>query len=125
MATTQIALPARQRLLPPETGRAGFVDALRSEFTKIRSTRSTYWTLLALVVVCVGIGALASAGAAANAGEINRAEFDVTQQSLAGLYLGQLVIAVLGALTITSEYSTGMIRTTLSVQPRQIGRAHV
>jgi ABC-type transport system involved in multi-copper enzyme maturation permease subunit len=119
MATTQIAPAARQRLLPPETGRAGFGDALRSEFTKIKSTRSTYWTLLALVVVCVGIGALASAGAASHANEISKATFDATQQSLAGLYVGQLVIAVLGALTITSEYTTGMIRTTLSVQPRR------
>jgi hypothetical protein len=119
MATTQMAPAARQRLLPPETGRAGFGDALRSELTKIRSTRSTYWTLFALVVVCVGIGALASAGAASHASEIGRATFDATQQSLAGLYVGQLVIAVLGALTITSEYTTGMIRTTLSVQPRR------
>jgi ABC-2 family transporter len=119
MATTQIAPAASQRLLPPETGRAGFGDALRSEFTKIKSTRSTYWTLLALVVVCVGIGALASAGAASHANQISKATFDATQQSLAGLYVGQLVIAVLGALTITSEYSTGMIRTTLSVQPRR------
>ncbi len=45
--------------------------------------------------------------------------FDATQQSLGGLYVGQLVIAVLGALTITSEYSTGMIRTSLAVQPRR------
>jgi ABC-2 type transport system permease protein len=119
MATTQIAPAARQRLLRPETGRAGFGDALRSEFTKIKSTRSTYWALLALVVVCVGIGALASAGAASHANEVSKGTFDATQQSLAGLYLGQLVIAVLGALTITSEYSTGMIRTTLSVQPRR------
>ena len=36
-----------------------------------------------------------------------------------GLILGQLVIAVLGALTITSEYSTGMIRTSLTVMPRR------
>jgi ABC-2 type transport system permease protein len=119
MATTQIAPAARQRLLPPQTGRAGFADALRSEFTKIKSTRSAYWTLLALVVVCVGIGALASAGAAADANEVSKGTFDATQQSLAGLLVGQLVIAVLGALTITSEYSTGMIRTTLSVQPRR------
>ena len=47
------------------------------------------------------------------------ARFDATQQSLAGLYVGQLVIAALGALTITSEYSTGMIRTSLAVQPRR------
>jgi ABC-2 type transport system permease protein len=119
MTTTQIAPAARSRLLPPETGRAGFADALRSEFTKIRSTRSTYWTLLALIVVCIGIGALACAGTASNPKGISPAGFDGTQQSLAGLYVGQLVIAALGALTITSEYSTGMIRTSLAVQPRR------
>jgi ABC-2 type transport system permease protein len=119
MATTQIAPAAHQRLLPPETGRAGFGDALRSEFTKIKSTRSTYWTLLALVVVCVGIGALTCAGTASHPQGVSPANFDATQQSLAGLYVGQLVIAVLGALTITSEYSTGMIRTSLTVQPRR------
>jgi len=118
MTTTQIAVP-RQRLVPPTTGRAGFADALRSEFTKIRSTRSTYWTLLALVVVTVGIGALACAGTASHPNGIDKATFDATQQSLGGLYVGQLVIAVLGALTITSEYSTGMIRTSLAVQPRR------
>jgi ABC-type transport system involved in multi-copper enzyme maturation permease subunit len=119
MTTTQIAPAARQRLLPPETGRAGFADALRSEFTKIRSTRSTYWTLFALIVVCIGIGALASAGTASHPNGVSRASFDATQQSLAGLYVGQLVIAALGALTITSEYATGMIRTSLAVQPRR------
>jgi len=119
MTTTQIAPAARQRLLPPEAGRVGFVDALRSEFTKIRSTRSTYWTLLALIVVCIGIGALACAGTASHPQGISAAGFDATQQSLAGLYVGQLVIAALGALTITSEYSTGMIRTSLAVQPRR------
>ena len=119
MTTTQIVPAARQRLLPPENGRAGFADALRSEFTKIRSTRSTYWTLFALIVVCIGIGALACVGTAAHPQGISPAQFDATQQSLAGLYVGQLVIAVLGALTITSEYSTGMIRTSLAVQPRR------
>jgi len=119
MTTTQMAQAPRQRLLPPETGRASFADALRSEFTKILSTRSTYWTLLALIVVCIGIGALASAGTASHPNGISAAQFDSTQQSLAGLYVGQLVIAALGALTITSEYSTGMIRTSLAVQPRR------
>jgi ABC-type transport system involved in multi-copper enzyme maturation permease subunit len=119
MTTTQLAPAARQRMLAPETGRAGFAGALRSEFTKIRSTRSTYWTLFALIVVCIGIGALATAGTASHPQGISPAGFDATQQSLAGLYVGQLVIAALGALTITSEYSTGMIRTSLAVQPRR------
>jgi ABC-2 type transport system permease protein len=113
--------PASHRHALPAPGRrAGFGGALRSEVTKILSVRSTYWALLALVVVTIGIGALASGGAASHASGVDRATFDPTQQSLAGLYVGQLVIAVLGALTITSEYSTGMIRTTLAVQPRRL-----
>jgi ABC-2 type transport system permease protein len=119
MTTAQVAAAPRQRPLAPPAGRAGFADALRSEFTKIRSTRSTYWTLLALVVVTVGIGAIACYGTASHAAQVDRASFDATQLSLGGLYVGQLVIAVLGALTITSEYSTGMIRTSLAVQPRR------
>jgi ABC-2 type transport system permease protein len=118
MTTAQVAAVPRERLLPPTTGRAGFADALRSEFTKIRSTRSTYWTLLAMVVVTIGFGALACAGAASHGGA-RGPEFDAAQRSLVGLYLGQLIIAVLGALTITSEYSTGMVRTSLTVQPRR------
>ena len=66
MATTSTQLPAATaaRACPRSAGQATFGGALRSEFTKIRSVRSTYWTLLALVVVTVGFGALASWGAA-------------------------------------------------------------
>ena len=119
MTTTQAVAAPWQGIRPPAAGRAGFADALRSEFTKIRSTRSTYWTLLALVVVTVGIGAIASYGTASHAAQVYRPSFDATQLSLGGLYVGQLVIAVLGALTITSEYSTRMIGTSLAVQPRR------
>jgi ABC-2 type transport system permease protein len=118
-ATTQLPASARPGARPVPRGRASFSGALRSEFTKIRSVRSTYWTLLALVLVTIGIGALASGGTASHSGQIDRASFDPTQLSLGGLYVGQLIIAVLGALTVTSEYSTGMIRTSLSVQPRR------
>jgi ABC-type transport system involved in multi-copper enzyme maturation permease subunit len=103
--------------LPAPHGRAGFAGAFRSELVKMRSTRSTWWTLLALFVVTVGFGALASWGVA-NHGHPGPG-FDATQQSLAGLYISQLIIAVLGALTITSEYSTGMIRTSLTAMPRR------
>ncbi|HEY5361467.1 MAG TPA: ABC transporter permease subunit [Streptosporangiaceae bacterium] len=118
-ATSAPAAPAvRPASLPAATGQAGIPGALRSEFTKIRSTRSTYWTLLALVVVTVGFGALASWGAASHAKGLGPG-FDPTQRSLGGLYIGQLIIAVLGALAITSEYSTGMIRTSLTAMPRR------
>jgi ABC-2 type transport system permease protein len=103
---------------PAPGGRAGFGGTLRSEFTKILSTRSAHWTLLAMVVITIAIGALASFAAAHNVDGSGR-YFDPTNRSLDGLYLGQLVIAALGALTITSEYATGMIRTSLSAMPRR------
>jgi ABC-type transport system involved in multi-copper enzyme maturation permease subunit len=88
--------------------------------------RSTYWSLIALVVVTVGFGAVSTFGAAQHASQLTPAgrarflvTFDPAQQSLAGLLVGQLIIAVLGALTITSEYSTGMIRTSLAAMPRR------
>jgi len=122
---------------PP--GRAGFVGAVRSEFTKIRSVRSTYWTLVALVVGCVGIGALFSwgqtqrllsfeHGTAPRGGKVppgfgehiaNEIRSQAASISLFGLLIGQLIIIVLGALAITSEYSTGMIRTSLTAMPRR------
>jgi len=104
--------------LPAPVGRAGLSGALRSEFTKIRSTRSTYWALLAVIVATVGFGALASWGAA-HSHNPGGPGFDATQNSLGGLYISQLIIAVLGALTITSEYSTGMMRTSLAALPRR------
>ncbi len=109
--------------------RVGLGSAVRSEFTKIRSVRSTYWTLLAMIIVCVGIGALFSAGDASRiSGAVSAADraaaltharaYNVTG-SLIGLLIGQLVIAVLGALTMTSDYSTGMISTSLTTMPRR------
>ncbi len=117
-------------------GRAGFAGTVRSEFTKIRSVRSTYWTLIALLVVCVGIGALFAWGqtqriisveqsvppadvAAAVAARSAEVRSSAVAISLFGLLFGQLVIVVLGALAITSEYSTGMIRTSLTTMPRR------
>ena len=109
--------------------RVGLASAVRSEFTKLRSVRSTYWSLLVMIIVCVGMGVLFSAGqasqvtGAANAAEraaaLSSARSGAVTNSLIGLLIGQLVIAVLGALTITSEYSTGMIRTSLTAMPRR------
>src|SRR5580693_3779229 len=108
--------------LPPATGRAGLRGAIASEFTKIRSVRSTYWTLAALLVVSIGIGAAITGGSAANFSHnlANKAGFDATQTSLVAFFeIGQLIIAVVAAMAITSEYSTGMIRTSLTAQPRR------
>ncbi len=118
MATATHLAPQPRAARPAPAGRAGFGGALRSEFTKIRSVRSTYWTLLVLVIVTVGIGTLSCLGAVSR-GADHGPNFDPAFRSLVGLILGQLIIAVLGALTITSEYATGMIRTSLAVQPRR------
>jgi ABC-2 type transport system permease protein len=108
--------------LPPVTGEAGLRGAIASEFTKLRSVRSTYWTLGALFIVSVGLAVAITAGTASNFANNpgNKAGFDATQTSLGAFFeIGQLIIAVIGAMVITSEYSTGMIRTSLTAQPRR------
>jgi ABC-2 type transport system permease protein len=119
-ASTAPAL--RLSALPPATGRAGLAGTIRSEFTKLRSVRSTYWTIAAMFIVSVGIAAIAGFAIANNIhnNPQNKAGMDATQASLIAFFeFGQLIIAVLGALTITSEYSTGMIRTSLTAMPRR------
>ncbi|MBV9794994.1 MAG: ABC transporter permease subunit [Actinobacteria bacterium] len=108
--------------LPPAQGRANLLGTLRSEITKIRSVRSTYWTMIVLFVVTVGISALITWLTASHwdqASLSQRATFQPARNSLIGLYFGQFVIVVLGALTFTAEYSTGMIRTSLTAMPRR------
>jgi ABC-2 type transport system permease protein len=103
--------------------RASVVGALRSELTKIRSVRSTYWTLFLLIAAGVAWSIAYCAGEASRWPTMSAQDklgFDPTQSSVVGLaLLGQLVIVVLGTLSITSEYGTGMIRTSLTVMPRR------
>jgi ABC-type transport system involved in multi-copper enzyme maturation permease subunit len=119
---TAITPNVRLASLPPAAGQAGLRGAIASEFTKLRSVRSTYWTLGALFIVSVGLAVAITAGSAANFANNpgNKAGFDATQTSLGAFFeIGQLIIAVIGAMVITSEYSTGMIRTSLTAQPRR------
>lgn len=110
------------------TGSAGgglpaFAGVVLSEWTKLRSVRSTKWTIFSLVVVMVGLGALICFAAAATFDQVTPAEravFDATATSLAGLGLAQLAMAVLGVTAIGSEYSTGGIRTTFVAVPRRL-----
>ena len=91
--------------LPPASGHAGMRGVLASEFTKLRSVRSTYWTLAALIIVSVGIAAIAGFGVASSIrnNPQNKAGMDATQASLIAFFeLGQLIIAVVGAMSITS-----------------------
>jgi ABC-2 type transport system permease protein len=122
MATTTSPEQVHLSDLPPQAGRAGMIGTIRSEYTKLWSVRSTYWTMLALVVVCIGLCALISGEIASHFNQIGspgHPDFDATNVSLEPFSLGMLVIAVLGSLVITTEYSTGMIRTSLTAMPRR------
>jgi ABC-type transport system involved in multi-copper enzyme maturation permease subunit len=103
---------------PAPRRKATLAGTLRSELTKLRSVRSTYWTLIVLMAAGIGFSIADCAGTAAHWSA--QQHIDATQDSVGGMILlGELVIVVLGALTITSEYSTGMIRTSLTVMPRR------
>ncbi|HXQ18543.1 MAG TPA: ABC transporter permease [Acidimicrobiales bacterium] len=103
-------------------GHYGPLNQLRSEWTKLRTVRSTTWTLLATVVAVVGIGALATAVTAAHwrsGGFEDRVGFDPTARSLAGVFLGEIAVGVLGVLAMSAEYTSGTIRATLAAIPHR------
>lgn len=96
---------------------------VESEWTKFRSLRSTRITLLVIVVLTVGLGALISGVLASNwstapAGE--RARFNPIVISLSGVNIAQLAVGVLGVLLISGEYATGMIRASLTAVPKRL-----
>jgi ABC-2 type transport system permease protein len=97
-------------------------DVVRSEWTKFSSLRSSRWTLIVFAVTGVGLGILVSALTGAHwpaASAETRAHWDPTNNTLAGLIPGYLVIPVLGVLMMTSEYSSGSIRSTFAAVPRR------
>ncbi|WP_432094823.1 ABC transporter permease [Streptomyces sp. bgisy100] len=97
-------------------------QVLRSEWTKLRSVRSTAWTLSLAFVVTLALGALISIVANASFGDLSAEEqltFDPTFLSFAGMGIGQLAMIVFGVLVVSSEYSSGMIRTSLAAVPRR------
>lgn len=96
---------------------------LHSEWTKFRSLRSTVWTLLVAVTLMVGVGALISAVTANQYHTFKPdelARFNPVTSSLNGITFAQLAIGVLGVLMITGEYSTGMIRSSLTAVPKRL-----
>jgi ABC-2 type transport system permease protein len=90
-------------------------DALHAEWTKLRTTASTAWMLLATAGLTVALSALAAATTEHRAG-VGR---DIVKVSLTGVQVGQALVAVLAVLAICGEYSTGMIATTLTAIPRR------
>jgi hypothetical protein len=108
---------------PVPPGRYSYAGALRSEWTKMVSVRSTIWSLIATAVLTLAICVLATgteAGRWAHTNAGNRLAFDPTSLSLAGFLFGQLSIGVLGVLMVSAEYSTGTIRATFGAIPNRL-----
>jgi ABC-2 type transport system permease protein len=99
----------------------GFGNVLRSEFTKLRSVRSTYWTAgcaaLATIAICVIICVQWRSNLISGKDSVDG--FDATLTSLNGLYLAQVAVGTLGVLVFSSEYGTGMIRATMAAVPQR------
>src|SRR6516225_185125 len=110
MTTVEVTMPTRAR------------NVLFSEWIKLRSVRSTYLVLLFGAAAAVGIGYLVAHADAthwATMTAAKKAAFDPVYDSFSGLGLAQLAFGALGMLAISSEYTTGLIRTTFAADPRR------
>jgi ABC-2 type transport system permease protein len=91
--------------------------ALHAEWTKFRTVAGSFWLLVSIVVLTVVVGATAvSVTRCTSAG----CRIDPAKISFTGVYLSQAVAAVAGVLAISSEYSTGMIKLSLTAMPRRL-----
>lgn len=100
---------------PIPVRRATLGDALASEWTKIRSVRSTMWTLGVMIVLLLAIGVLSAV--AVEASDTDLGSTPVLSLGFYGVLLGSICVITLGVMTIASEYGTGMIRTTMTACP--------
>jgi ABC-2 type transport system permease protein len=119
--STATATPTR----PPASSHKKVTQArvLLSEWTKIRSLRSTVFSLLAAIVFIVGLAVLVPMVTVSHWPPRDPREalgFDPTTRTLSGIFLAQLAIGVLGVLLITGEYATGMIRATFAAVPARL-----
>ncbi|GAB3164619.1 ABC transporter permease [Myceligenerans halotolerans] len=132
MSTTTLDAPATRTPSPAVTvKKVTFARLLHSEWIKLWSLRSTWWTLGSTVVIIIGIAMIIAivaqflAGQAADAGgegqELAGQLFPASSVITAGYDFGALVVAVLGSMLMTGEYSTGMIRSTFTAAPGRLG----
>jgi hypothetical protein len=127
MSTTAPAIDRRpaiaRRPETPTRGRVTQLGVFKSEWTKLYSLRSTRYALLATAVMTIGFGIIASAANVSRWSSMtaaDKAAFDPLSTSLLGVRFGALAIGVLGVVLITGEYTTGMIRSTMTAVPRRL-----
>ncbi|MFD3659362.1 ABC transporter permease [Streptomyces sp. NPDC058659] len=115
-APTHHHAPAQHAYVSPiPMRRAHLGDALASEWTKIRSVRSTIWTLGVMILLMLAIGL--GVAAIASASEAPMGEESALGFGFFGMLPASICVITLGVLTVASEYGTGMIRTTLTACP--------
>ena len=105
------------------TGRVTQTRVILSEWTKLHSLRSTRWSVLAAVVLTIGLPAIFAAVTSSHWGSMSpheRADRHPLDIALAGVNLSQLAVGVLGVLVVTGEYATGMIRATFTAVPKRL-----
>ncbi|MBT2225308.1 ABC transporter permease subunit [Nonomuraea sp. NEAU-A123] len=90
---------------------------LHAEWTKLRTVASPAWLLLTAITLTAAMSAAAAAAVSCPSAGCDQ---DITKVSLMGVQAGQAVVAILAVLAISGEYSTGMIRTTLTAMPRRV-----
>jgi hypothetical protein len=113
--------PATAHLPGQPALRVTQLRVLRSEWIKFRSLRSMVWTLLTAVVLTIVLDAVfAGVSASHTSSPAARASFNPVVTSLDGIMFTQLAVGVLGVLVISGEYSTGMIRSSLTAVPRRL-----
>ena len=119
---TALTQPSAQ---PSPTGtrqRVTQAKVVRSEWTKFRTQPSAAWSLLTAVAFVVGFGVLYSLVRVTRPprSPADMASFDPTAIGLAGVQLAQIAVGVLGVLLVTSEYATGMVRTSMVAVPKRL-----
>ena len=110
------------RAFVPSGSGLSFGGELRSEWIKLRTVRSTIWSYATVIGISLGLAALMSASidlAGREIPAVEQATF-LAQPATFGVFFGQLVVAVLGVLAISGEYSTGMIRSSITAVPRRL-----
>jgi hypothetical protein len=104
-------------------GKLTLPRVVKAEWIKFRSLRSSWITLVVAAALTIGFGALFCWATMSHWDHLparEKADFTPAEHSLRGFYLAQMAIGVLGVLVVTGEYSTGMIRASLTAVPKRL-----
>ncbi|MFI6286643.1 ABC transporter permease [Streptomyces sp. NPDC051018] len=96
---------------------AGFRDAAAAEWLKLRSLRSTWWTLAATFVLTVAVGLLYGTTIGNHPEDYRKDVFDPVLMGFAGVSMSQMAIVCFGVMAVSGEYTTGTIRASLTAVP--------